>query len=99
MRTYKTGDLVIYRKPKHSSRPGPRAEEISPAAKGETYDYVVDKFWIVADVTEDDRLLLRTRKGKERLVEADDPRLRRPTWWERLVFAGKFPRLDQPKRS
>jgi hypothetical protein len=90
---YKSGDLVIFRKPKHTSRPGPRAEDIFPAPKGETYDYVVDKFWIVADVTEDGKLLLRTRKGKEHLVEPDDPKLRRAKWWERLVFSNKFPKL------
>jgi hypothetical protein len=95
MRTYKPGDFVIYRMPKHTTRPGPRAKEITPAEKGDTYDYVVEKFWLVADVTEDGKLVLRTRTGKERVVEADDPKVRRASWWERTIFSQRFPRLDR----
>lgn len=89
---YKPGDYVIYRVQKQSTHPGPRAVEVHPAAHGDTYSYLVDKFWIVADVRPDNRLLLKTRRGKEHLVEVGDPHLRRARTWERLIYAKRFPK-------
>ncbi|MEX0716209.1 MAG: hypothetical protein WD066_06475 [Planctomycetaceae bacterium] len=91
MSAYKPGDPVVYRKSKFSNHPGPRAKSIDPAPRGETYSYVVDKFWTVAGVTEDERLLLRTRRGKEHVVNPGDPNLRHARWWERLFCAHRFP--------
>ena len=45
---YHPGDWVIFRKEKHSTSPGPRAENIHAAPKGDDYYYQVDKFWVVA---------------------------------------------------
>lgn len=73
---YKPGNLVIYRMPKQTVRPGPRAKEVRPAVHGDTYSHIVDKFWIVAELREGDKLLLRTRRGKKHAVNADDPNLR-----------------------
>ncbi len=96
---YQPADLVVYRMQKYSPHPGPRATEISPAPKGESYAYMVDKFWIVAEVRGDNKLLLKMRRGKEHLVDADDPRLRRARWWEKLIYRNKFPQLvaEQPE--
>ena len=69
---YHRGDWVIYKKSKYSTQPGPRAKNVSPAQSGDKYAYTVDKFWVVADVLEDGRLVLRTRRGKEHTVGADD---------------------------
>ena len=88
-RQYKIGDWVIYRKQKHSTQPGPRAQDVSAAPKGEEYHYVVDKFWIVADVAEAE-LTVRTRRGKQHVLAADDPNLRHARWWERLVYRQRF---------
>jgi hypothetical protein len=84
------GDRAIYRKQKRSTSPGPRAEEIHAAPAGETYTYVVEKYWIVEEVLESGDLRLRTRRGKQHVVRPDDPRLRRPKWWERFLLASRF---------
>ena len=44
---WESHDLVVYSKQKHSVSPGPRAREVDAAARGETYSYTVDKFWII----------------------------------------------------
>ncbi|MEP5993360.1 MAG: hypothetical protein ABJ301_29250, partial [Rhodopirellula bahusiensis] len=48
--TWKRGDWAIYRKSKRSKVPGPRASSVKPNLKGETYNYVVQKFWMVDEV-------------------------------------------------
>ena len=92
-RQYHPGEAVIFRVGKHSASPGPRAMHVHPSARGEFYAYEVDKFWVVQDVQPDGKLLVRTRRGKQRLIAADDPRLRTPTWWERLTYRNRFPDL------
>ena len=89
-RVFQPGDWVIYRLQKSSASPGPRAQDIVPAAHGEAYSYLVDKYWIVAEVLGSDRLRLRTRKGKTRIVAATDRRLRRPRFYERWLLASRF---------
>jgi len=89
---YKPGDPVIYRLQKQSTHPGPRAQDIDPATSGETYSYFVEKFWVVAELhAGGGKLLLRTRRGKEHLVDANDPHLRPARWWERLIHRKRFP--------
>ncbi|MBX3435712.1 MAG: hypothetical protein KF847_20535 [Pirellulales bacterium] len=87
---YKTGDWVIYRLQKVSPSPGPRAQDVIPAAHGDEYSYLVDKYWVVEEVLPDARLRLRTRRGKTHVVSSDDRRLRRPRWYERLLLASRF---------
>ncbi len=89
-RKFKPGDWVIYRKTKHSEHPGPRAENISPAPHGEGYSYTVDKFWIVREVRQDGSLLVLTRRGKQHVVKADDPCLRRANLLQRLIYRSRF---------
>jgi hypothetical protein len=91
---YKPGDPVIYLAPKHSSHPGPRAEDLAPEPSGEGYSYTVKKFWTVLAARDDGRLALMTRRGKTRIVEKCDPNLRPANWWERLFFANRFPQLS-----
>ncbi len=85
------GEVVVYRKPKTSVRPGRHAKEVWPAPHGNAYSYVVEKYWRVDAVQPDGRLVLRTRRGKRHTVEADDPNLRRIYWWERLLSWHRFP--------
>ena len=92
---FRIGDWLIYKLTKHSTHPGPRAKDVRPQPTGEEYSYVVDKFWVVADVEKDGRLLLRTRKGKKRIVEASDRNLRVPRIWERIIYRSRFPRFEQ----
>lgn len=91
---FRPGDWVIYRKQKISSSPGPRAHRTTAAPKGETYSYLIDKYWAVESVLEDGSLRIRTRRGKQHTVQADDPRLRKARWWQRWLLANRFPRVD-----
>lgn len=91
--SYRPGDWVIYRKLKHSPTPGPRAKDVAPELHGEEYTYCVDKFWVVVAV-ERNRVLLSTRRGKQHLVDRDDPNLRLAKWWERLFFRDRFPQPE-----
>ncbi|MGC1274630.1 MAG: hypothetical protein WBC44_13070 [Planctomycetaceae bacterium] len=86
----KAGDRMVYRKTKFGTSPGPRATAVAPARHGEGYSYIVDKFWIVTDVLDDNRLRMRTRRGKEHVVRADDPNLRPARWWERWLYRERF---------
>jgi hypothetical protein len=52
----------------------------------------VDKFWIVVEEQDDDTVVLLTRRGKRHEVRSDDPKLRRPSLWERIRYGYHFPR-------
>jgi hypothetical protein len=91
---FQPGDWVIYRKRKHSSHPGPRAKDVDPAPRGEDYSYHVDKFWTIVAVEPDGKMVARTRRGKEHVLEPDDPSLRKARWWERLLWRSRFLKLD-----
>ena len=92
---FKTGDWAIYRRQKVSSSPGPRAQQTSAAPRGELYSYVVEKYWVVETIQDDGRICLRTRRGKQHVVEADDPRLRKPNWWERWWLSARFRAVEE----
>ena len=87
------GDFLIYRKPKVSHRPGPRAKNIQAAENGDDYYYEVDKFWTVADVLDDGRLVAVTRTGKQVYLTPKDERLRKPRWLERMRYRRRFPSM------
>ncbi len=90
---YQRGCPVIFRINKRTPKPGPRARDVTPEEHGENYRYVVEKFWSVAEILADGKLLCVTRRGKEHLVEATDPRLRQASWWERWLYRERFPRV------
>lgn len=81
---------MIFRRTKFGDRPGRRAQNVVPARQGDTYSYTVDKFWIVESVGLDGTATLRTRRGKQHAVSADDLRLRKTTWWERWLYRDRF---------
>jgi len=85
------GDFLIYRKSKASPRPGPRARNVQASEKGDDYYYEVDKFWTVADVLDDGRLVAVTRTGKRVYLTPQDERLRKPGFLERMRFRRRFP--------
>lgn len=91
---FKPGDLVIYRANKCTPHPGPRAIDVSAAPNGELYTYSVDKFWVVVGTQDPDEVVLKTRRGKQRTIKAATPRLRHASWWERLLYRSRFPRLS-----
>lgn len=94
-RLFHVGDPVIFRMTKFSTDPGPRAKEVQPARSGETYSYLVDKFWTVGQIAADGTLILVTRRGKQHRVTPDDLRLRPANWWERWMYAARFPKAEQ----
>jgi len=84
------GDWIIYCKTKFSPHPGERARNVAPTQHGDEYCYTVDKFWVVADVDPDGTIVLWTRRGKSHRVKLDDPHLRKPAFWERLLYRARF---------
>jgi hypothetical protein len=91
---FQRGDRVVYRLSKHSTMPGPRAKDIVPADHGDDYSYQVDKYWIVLQMPDTGHVLLKTRRGKEHLVDLGDPNLRRANWLEKLFYGHRFPKLE-----
>ena len=63
-RGWKPGDWVIYRLSKRGVAPGPRAHHVSASRKGESYNYIVDKFWVIEAVGAEGELHVRTPGGK-----------------------------------
>jgi hypothetical protein len=94
-RTFKRGDWVVVRRRKYSTHPGRRARDIEAAERGDYYSYVVDKFWVVADVLSNGHLLLTTRRGKRHTIDANDPELRRATFWDVIRYRARFGRLER----
>ena len=94
---YSVGDCVVYYMGKESQSPGPRATHVVPASAGETYSYEVPKYWRVLEIGSNGTLVLRTRRGKLKMVELVDPRLRKAHWWEKLFFSSRFPSLSSPE--
>lgn len=97
VREYRIGDPVVYRRTKHSTSPGPRAEDIDAAPKGDIYTYKVDKYWIVNNVLPDGTIEIRTRRGKTRNIDQADECLRHASLIERIFKADRFPAPETPK--
>ncbi len=93
--SFRPGDLVIYRKTKHSTHPGPRADNVYPAVRGETYAYTVDKFWIVEEIQDDGTVVAVTRRGKKNFIRSDDPMLRRANLLQKLLYRSRFAQLPE----
>jgi hypothetical protein len=88
--TVKTGEFVVFRKLKTSSHPSPRAQNIHPARHGECYSYIIDKFWKVVQVFDDDTIEIETRRGKRHRLNTNTPLLRKVGLWDRWVFRKRF---------
>jgi hypothetical protein len=88
---FKPGDCVIYRKQKFSAHPGPHARAVWPAANGDHYSYFVEKFYRVVALEPDDRIVVVTRRGRRRTLDATDSLLRHARWWHRLLLRRRFP--------
>ena len=86
----KAGDFIIYPKWKASTHPSPRAKHIYPAQHGDTYSYVIDKFWKVIEVFDDETIEIETRRGKRRRLNINMPVLRKAGFFSRLFFRDRF---------
>ena len=96
---FRVGDKVVFTRDKYTTKPGPRAKNVIATPHGETYEYQVDKFWIVAAMDGESKLVLQTRRGKRHTVSTDDPRLRKASLWERFFYASRFPSLAESLKS
>ena len=84
-RSYQRGDHVVYKMPKTSTHPAPRAEDVYPFPHGEEYSYFVRKPWTVVSVSHDNRVVeVLTPGGKRRIVRADDRLLHKAHLLEEL---------------
>lgn len=91
---YSPGDWVIYRKQKYSASPGPRASNVASAPNGDTYSYIVEKFWVVREVLADGRLQLCTRRGKTHVVDPADSNLHLASFWKRWLYKDRFREIE-----
>jgi hypothetical protein len=96
---WRVGDWAVYLKQKSSLSPGPRAKEVTPASAGDTYSYIVEKYWVVEALLPDNQLRLKTRRGKRHVVSVEDPALRKPRWWEKIFSASRFPSANPERAS
>lgn len=96
---YQPGDHVIYKMPKRSSHPSPRAEQLHASPHGEQYAYVISKGWTVVEVRDDNRIDVVTPGGKHRVLDIDDPLLHKAGLRDelklRLVLHKQFPPMQQ----
>ncbi len=86
----KAGDFVVYQKEKISTHPSPRAENVFPSRHGDTYSYVIKKFWKVLRVFDDETIEVETRCGKRRTLVYGDHCMRKAGLWQRLFFKDRF---------
>jgi hypothetical protein len=93
------GDWAVYRKSKVSTSPGPRATNVVASQKGDSYTYIVDKFWIVEELLPAGELRMRTARGKTHVIRQDDPCLRRPSLIQRMMWRNRFRHVEQTKES
>ena len=98
-RRFKPGDEVVYRKSKHTTHPGRRAQGIRATLKGDCYTYFVDKFWVVRRVLASGELLVETRRGKTHVIDPSDPNLRHPTLLQRIRYRHRFAQLPRADSS
>jgi len=87
---FKVGEFVIVAKSKRSTHPSPQAKHIHPAQHGETYSYIIEKFWKVVQVFDNGTMEIETRRGKRHRVDMDTPLLRKAGFWDRLMYRHRF---------
>lgn len=87
---FRTGECVVFRKWKRSTRPGSRAKCVYAAKNGETYVYCIEKVWRVVDVLADGKLLLKTNRGKVHRVDPSDSNLRKVTLRDRFRYRDRI---------
>jgi hypothetical protein len=91
MAQFRVGDPVVYHKTKSSTSPGKRARQVYPLAHGESYHYVVDKFWKVTSINNDGTIEVVTRTGKKHTLPVTDPNIRKARALQQLLFRKRFP--------
>jgi len=86
----KIGEFVVFSKLKTSSHPSPRAKAIHPAQHGEYYSYIIDKFWKVVQVFDDETIEVETRRGKRHRLNKNTPLIRKAGLLHQLFSRHRF---------
>ncbi|MCH1497349.1 MAG: hypothetical protein L7U72_19155 [Rubripirellula sp.] len=68
---------------------------MNASSKGETYNYTVDKYWVVDQLLPEGQILLRTSTGKTNILAADDFNLRPASILQRFLRRAKFEAAEQ----
>jgi hypothetical protein len=84
------GDFVVFSKSKNSSHPSPRAKSIYPTQHGEFYSYIIDKFWKVVEVVDDEIIEVETRRGKRHRLDKNTPLVRKAGLFHQLIYRDRF---------
>ncbi|MBD3345836.1 MAG: hypothetical protein GF401_12305 [Chitinivibrionales bacterium] len=96
---YHPGDCIVYRRHKVSIHPGPRAEDICPAPRGDSYSYKVPKYWRVCSIIDDNTIEAVTRQGKRHRLNIKDPNLKKPHPLFQLIHHQEFPDTLSTKKQ
>lgn len=87
------GVPIVYRMVETSTHPGPGAEDIHPAERGDLYYYLITKYWRVEEVQQDGWIVAITPLMEHIYLRRDDPNLRKANLLERLRYGARFPHL------
>ena len=90
MRRFSTGEPVVYEEVQQ-----PTNAQIRQSAQLADSDDsgVVYHFMTVMESREKGTLVLLTQSGKLHVTHNNNPNLRRASWWERLRYPNRFPRI------
>lgn len=87
----RAGAPIVYRVQETSTCPSPDAVSVYPSERGESYDYLANRYWRVEEVIEDDWIVALTPLMEHQYLRRNDPNLRKASLLERLRYAGRFP--------
>ncbi len=88
---FRAGAPIVYRVQEASTCPSPDALSVYPSERGESYDYLANKYWRVEKVLEDGSIVALTPLMEHQYLRRNDPNLRKANLIERLRYAARFP--------
>jgi len=99
-KSFRPGDRVIFSLRRRSTHLRIGAKDVLPERHGEGYLYLVDSFWLVTQAR-GALVVVTTGQGRIHLLEAADTRLHPASWWQRLIYYRRFPKLEPsaPRRG
>lgn len=89
MRRFSTGEPVVFEEVRQHAM----AQRQNNAQLANAGDAVVCHYMTVMESREKGTLVLLTQNGQLHVTHNNHPNLRRASWWERLRYPGRFPRL------
>jgi hypothetical protein len=92
MRRFSTGEPVVF----EEFQGRPSAQNGNTIRSADVAN-VVYHYMTVMESREKGTLVLLTQTGQLHVTHNNNPNLRRASWWERLRYPGRFPRLTVAK--